>query len=100
VTENGEPRFEVILSASVSQEIKRLARRADDLGIRASFVAALGVIHERLRRNPLNFGEYCFEWKNLNLWSYLGAIRPAAVQYAVRQQPPIVFVTKVTLMGS
>jgi hypothetical protein len=88
------------MSGMVANEIKQAAKDAEATGQRGAFLSSLVTIYHRLQRDPLGFGEACFELQVLHLTFVLGAIRPAAVRYAVNQHARTVYVKAVILMGS
>jgi hypothetical protein len=96
---NGPP-FRVSVSGALRQEIRRLAKAASSMGIKGEFVWSFTSILQRLRHDPLVFGEDRFGTKTLNFKCRVGAIKPVAVHFAVHEQLHIVFVLRVFLMGS
>ena len=60
------PLFRVSISGVVAQESKRLAKVASSMGIKAKFMSSLTAIHQRLRNDPLGFGEERYQTKNPN----------------------------------
>src|ERR1700722_15302178 len=99
MSENGAP-FQVSVSGEVAQEIKGCAKVAASMGMRALFISSLEAIYQRLRHDPLDFGERRFGAKTLKLSCHIGAIRPVAVQFAVHEELRLVFLVKVILMGA
>lgn len=82
MNQNG-PLFRVSLSGELVKEIKRLAEVARLRGIKAEFVSSLTSIQQRLRDDPLVFGEHRFSAKIMNFKCRIGAIKPVAVHFAV-----------------
>jgi hypothetical protein len=100
MTSNDSPSYQVSVSANVAEAVKQLAKAAASTGRRVAFLASFQKIHQRLQNHPSKFGEIRFRLHALKMGYYIGAIAPVAVQFAVHEEKPIVFVSKVFLMGS
>ena len=87
-----EPDFEVSISGATRELLIRLHGEATANGLRAEFLAALRTISERLRHEPVTFGEELFDLRALQLNVKIGIILPLAVEFGVYQQRRIVFV--------
>ena len=55
-------------------------------------------IKDRLRRNPLSFGEPIFTIRPIKLTVCVGFVRPLSVQIGIQEELRIVFIRNVTLM--
>lgn len=92
--------FRVILSGALRQDIRLLAKIASAMGVKAAFLSSLVAINQRLRNDPLGFGEQRFRTSNPDFNCRVGAIQPVVVQFAVHEQLRFVWVVKVFLMGA
>lgn len=68
-------------------------------GVGAAFVAAFRGIVERLRTDPLVFGEPSYRLPALQLQVRRGAISPLLVDYAVHEEQHLVFVQVFKVMS-
>lgn len=90
---NGPPPYRVHMSAETRTRIRQLYARAVQNRWGADFVAALRRIVDRLRYDPIAFGEPMFRLPALKLVVYQAASLPLAVIYAVHEQQPLVFIS-------
>jgi hypothetical protein len=89
----------VILSGLVKAQLEALHSQAAQLGKGKAFVATLRRVVERLRRDPLEFGEPRYRLPALKLVVYQGAISPLVVDYAVHAEKTLVFIRAFGLLS-
>lgn len=94
-----QPPFRISSSARVNQQTRELAELAASLGKKQAFLAALREIVKRLRNDPFEFGECRYSLPNGKMRCHIGAIQPAAVQFAIHEESPNVIILKVLLLG-
>ena len=92
--------YQISVSKKVAAEIKEVIKKAHLSGKKPAAISALRVIEERLRSNPMGFGECRFHWIMAKCRCHIGVIEPIAVQFAIHDHHPVVFLTKVLLMGN
>lgn len=98
---NGSPHpYDVSISKKVADEIKAVIEKARLAGITKKVIAALRLIHERLRSNPLEFGEFRFHWSKAKCRCHVAVVEPVAIQFSIHDEKPVVFLTKVHLLGA
>src|SRR5437879_495203 len=85
-------------SSALLREIERLQEQAARQGRGRETLAAIREIHERLRLNPLNFGEPLYRLPALRLHVRHGIILPLAVDFAVCEDQPRVFIKAMRLL--
>jgi hypothetical protein len=90
--------YQVLSSASISKNVRRLYRQAKQEGRADAFVMAARQIGRRLMRTPLEFGEPLYRLPALRLQVRHGAIGPLLVYYAVHEDRPLVFMKSVSLL--
>lgn len=84
--------YRVVLSDQVKSVVESLHAVARQSGVGPAFVAAFRAIAERLRTDPLVFGEPSFRLPALQLHVRRGAVSPLLVDYAVHEEQHLVFV--------
>lgn len=89
---NGSPFYKVTSSGAVNETIIRLHEQAAKAGRGKEFLAALRQIYERLRRDPMVFGEPLFRLPALKLQIRQGGISFVVVDYGVHEELLTVFV--------
>jgi hypothetical protein len=90
---NGESvPYDVRMSARTRAEVLQWHRQALEEGAGQDFLRAFRQIVERLRRDPLTFGEPMYRLPALQLQVRHGAILPLFVDYAVHESSPLVFI--------
>ena len=95
---NGSP-FKVIAPGTVRASLKQLQREAAERGIGPAALSAIKTIYNWLRYEPLAFGEPLFHLYKLKLQVRTGVIWPLAIDYAVHQVEPLVFIKGVRLLS-
>lgn len=90
---NGQP---VLYAVSMSQQtidlLKQLHLEAAEGGRGTIFLSAFRQIVDRLRKDPLNFGEPLYHLPGLQMTVRQGSISPLLVDFAVHDQQPRVFI--------
>jgi hypothetical protein len=90
---NGQPvRYNVSMSQQTRAVLKYLHSQAAQGGTASEFLAALRQIIERLRTDPVTFGEPQYRLPALQLLVRQGVVSPLIVEYAVHDEQPIVFI--------
>lgn len=82
----------MLTSQQTRAELKQRQREAVQAGRGERFLVALRSIGERLRTDPLNFGEPQYRLPALRLHVYQGVVAPLVVDYAVHEDRPLVFI--------
>lgn len=88
--------------APTEEQLKQLrtwAERANTLGKKAEFLAALKTIHQKLTTEPLTWGDPLYRLPQLGLQVYQRVCSPLHVAYAVDEERRIVFIKKFTLLA-
>jgi hypothetical protein len=97
---DGQPiRYEVRLAKQIKNTIQQLHHQAAQRGQGHQFLDALRLIHDRLQRDPQQFGEPLYRLPALKLLVFQAIVSPIVVDYAVHQEEPVVFLKGVTLLG-
>jgi hypothetical protein len=96
---NGRQRHHVRLSAAVSRMIRRVHRRATSQGRGWLVTKALGQIVRRLELDPFHLGEPAYRLPDLRLQVRRVVVRPIAVDFAVSEDRPLVFIKGVKLLS-
>jgi hypothetical protein len=97
-TEGNGPVYEVKFSQNIKEIIIRLHLQEAARGEGQRFLEALRIIHHRLRRDALNFGEPLFRLRALRLTVYQAVVTPVVVVYVVHEEKPLVFLKDVRLL--
>lgn len=96
---NGTGRFRVICSDAIKEAVRRLHFLAGQQGRGDAVVDALRQISDRLIRNPLEAGEPTFPLTAMQLKLRTIVVRPVAIDYAIHEELPLVFIKSVKLLG-
>jgi hypothetical protein len=96
---NGAAGYRLIYPEVVRQEIARLRAGLPDAAARGRFDAAMRNIEDRMRNDPLGFGEYRYRLAHMQLAVHVGSVMPVTVRYAVHEVRPLVFVLEVVLLS-
>jgi hypothetical protein len=91
---NGQLSYRLAVSGLIQQTITSLIAEADSLGSGAEVREAIASIFQRLRSNPLEFGELKGKLTTLNLLMHVATISPVVVHFGIHQQLKIVFIQK------
>lgn len=97
---NGSPdSYQVSISKKVADEIREVIEKARLAGKKKVALTALRLIDKRLRSNPTSFGECRFHWSKAECRCHVAIVEPIAVQFSIHDHKPVVFLTKVFLLG-
>ncbi len=97
-TEGNGTVYEVKFSQNIKEIIIRLHLQEAARGKGQRFLEALRIIHHRLQRAALNFGEPLFHLRALKLTVYQAVVTPVVVVYVVHEEKPLVFLKDVKLL--
>jgi hypothetical protein len=90
---NGQPRtYKVSMSEQNRDLVKQKQREATQAGNGEQFLAAWRIIVERLRTDPLSFGDLLYHLPALKLLVYRAVVASVVVEYAVHDEKPVVFI--------
>lgn len=84
--------YKVTLSAQAKKTVKQLHLQALQAGKSKEYLQSLRYVYERLRRDPLDFGEPLYRLPVLKMTVYLASAARMVVDYAVHEEQPLVFV--------
>jgi hypothetical protein len=97
---DGQPvRYDVTLSGAARAILEQLSAQARQAGTGPQFLAALREIGERLRKDPLGFGEPRYRLPALRLLVCKGIVAPLVVDFAVHEDRPLVFIRGFQLLS-
>jgi hypothetical protein len=90
---NGEQpgTYQVHLSLETKKKLQELHQEATQAGTGPRFIEALRVIAQRLRTDPMVFGELQYRLPALKLSVRQAIVSPLVVDYAVHDERPLVF---------
>jgi hypothetical protein len=80
------------MSIQTKADVKQLHRQAILAGAGQQFLAAFQQIVDRLRKDPLTFGEPLYRLPVLKLAVRKAVLSPLVVDYAVHEEQPLVFI--------
>lgn len=87
--------FEVRTSQQLLGALEHIKQQELQKGEGKRFLNALRSLYDRLRRDPHAFGEALYRLAGLRLTVYSGLSGPLAVQYAIHDEKPLVFIKSV-----
>jgi hypothetical protein len=90
--------FEVSLTQIQRDQVKRLQRKARELGLGESFIADFRAIVEKLEKSPREWGDPLHFLPTVQMSVYRGIYAKIAVAYGVHARLPIVFVRQIDLV--
>jgi hypothetical protein len=97
---DGQPDlYEVSISQYQRMLVKQRHLEAIQKGRGAQFLAAFRQIVERLRKDPLVFGELLYHLPALQLAVRQGIVLPLVVDYAVHEDRRLVFIRGIKLLS-
>ena len=97
---NGAPRpFSVHMAQAIRAQVVELHARALSAGAGQRFVAAFKTVVERLRSDPLVFGEELYYLPALKLHIRQAVVTPVVVDYAVHSEKPLVFIRGIKVLS-
>ncbi len=91
----GESPYRLSSSKRVNDAFRALYRRACELGLEEKFLAAAKRIVDRLRSDPLEFGEARYRYRRVKAQVRIASVSPLIVHYAVHEQERIVFIKEI-----
>lgn len=94
-----EPPWQVHSSGAINNELRRLQRRAAGEGRGEQMLTALRHIAQLLHRAPNTIGEPVFRLPELRMQVRTVVVRPLAVDFAVCEDRPLVFIKRVSLLA-
>jgi hypothetical protein len=93
-----EPPWQVHSSDVINNELRRLQRRAAREGRGDQMLTALRHIAQLLHHDPTTTGEPLFRLSELCMQVRTVVIRPLAIDFAVCEDHPLVFIKTVSLL--
>ena len=98
---NGEgyPSYKVHNSQAISNEFKKLQRRATRQGRGEEFLQAAHEAYERMSQGPLNFGEPLYRLPAMRLQIRCAVVPPLVFHFAVSEVRPIVYIQAVKVLS-
>jgi hypothetical protein len=84
--------FQVESSQQVLDLLKQIQAEEIDKGQGKPFLDAVRAMYDRLRTDPEGFGVQLYRLPVLKLVVYTATVAPLAVQYAVHEEKPLVFI--------
>jgi hypothetical protein len=96
--DNGGP-YKVHCSAAIAKALRQLQRRAKREGRGEAALSAFRQIVQRLGQAPFDLGEPLYRLPVLRMQVRCCSVRPLAVDFAVCEDRPLVFIKGVTLLS-
>ncbi len=93
-----EQPYEVLWSDAHKQVLRLLHQQAAAEGKGEQFLSAMRKLVERLRSDPLGFGEACYYLQQLKLEIRSGIITPVFMSFGVEREKRLVFVKEINLL--
>lgn len=87
------PPFEVDASGKVRERIRRMLRRATDLGIQPAISQSLTDVLSRLINEPRTWGDPLWHFHTLQMTQYGGTLHAFRCEYSVHDRIPTVVIT-------
>lgn len=84
--------YRVLMSEEIRSEVRRKYLEAQQRGTGQQFIHAFRQITQRLRTDPLIFGEPQYRLLALKLSVRQAVVAPIVVDYAVHEERPVVFI--------
>jgi hypothetical protein len=91
--------YRVTVSDQIKADVRERYTQAVATGKGKPFLAALRKIHERLRHDPLSFGEPLYHLPSLQLVVYKGIVSPLVVDYGVHEEKALVIIRGVKILS-
>ena len=95
---NGTPPYTVEYPQRLLDKLMRYAAIASERGILNEYTAALRFVHDRLARDPKEWGDPLKNWPGARLSGFRGKHELLVVFYAVHDEQPIVFVREILIL--
>lgn len=84
--------FRVPITGALRERLIQIGEEARAAGLHKQFLASIRMVSDRLRFNPLQFGEEIFDLKALKLTVRVGVALPVAVEFGVYLEQHLVIV--------
>jgi hypothetical protein len=98
--DNGKPvTYKLDISGAVARKIKKVIRRAYLRGSGPKVVRAWKIIIDRMRNDPLQFGELIRHHQSLNLLVHVAVVQPVAVYFGIQVENRFVIIQDVILLN-
>jgi hypothetical protein len=98
-SENHGQSYEVYASGAIAKALRQIQRQAVQEGRAEEVLSAIRRIEQRLRQDPFGFGEPLYRLPALRLQVRCSLVRPLAVDFAVSEDKPLVFLKSVQLLA-
>jgi hypothetical protein len=96
---NGRKAYKVIPVGNVMAHLRQFHEEQMHQGKGPAFLDVLRQINERLRDDPLGFGEPLYQLPALKLLVHQGIMRPLVVTFGVHDELLVVFIRVVKLLA-
>lgn len=97
---NGKKKnYRVILSGDLQAHLLVLQKEAKEAGIKDAFLSSFKTLIQRLKSNPDEVGELLYVQKGTALMVHVVIHPPLTMHFAINQDVPFVWVTKVVLLS-
>ena len=96
---NGET-YSIRCSGVIAEAFRMVQRQAEQEQRGEEVLAAIRVMHLRLKHNPLEFGEPLYHLPAVRMQVRSGVIGPLAIHYGVLEDFPIVVINGVRLLSA
>jgi hypothetical protein len=96
---NGAADYRVVYPEAVRQQVRAMRASIQDTEARRRFDNAVRTINQRLRGDPLVFGESVKHLDEPQLAHRVAGVNPLLVRYAVHDFRPLVFVVEIVLLS-
>jgi hypothetical protein len=93
-----DPPWHVHASGAITNELRRLQRRAAREGRGEEMLAALEHVYKRLQRDPTNFGEPLYRLPAMRMLVRTVVVLPLSVDFAICEDHPLVFIKSAVLL--
>lgn len=91
--------YQVFFAEQTRNQLKQHFLEAIQAGIGQQFLTSLRQIVERLRTDPLNFGEPLYRLPALNLLLDQAIACKLVVGYAIHERRPLVFIRQIRVLS-
>lgn len=96
---NGARRYEVICSGANAEALRQLQRRASRTGRGKAVSSAFRQIVQGLQRDAERIGEELYRLRAIRVQVRTVVVQPVAVDFAVWEDRPLVFIKSVHLLS-
>lgn len=98
MSESAAAPYRVVRSEKVRDQLRQWAETAKQLGFIDPYIDALRIIEEKLRREPLAWGDPLYRLPNLELLLCRGIYSIFLVEYGVQESKRLVFIKDYKLL--